>query len=110
MNLKELANAETPQCGEEWRIAPSSRRMSWIQDVIGGDSRLSPLIEIAEVREDGQIILHFKQPVAGDRRGGLLLDFESALKDRIDPALTVWLEPLGDRSSLRRLRGIEVKS
>jgi hypothetical protein len=84
--------------------------MSWIQDVIDGNSQLSPMIEIAEVREDGQIILHFKQPMAADRRGRVLLDFESALKARIDPALTVWLEPLGDRSSLRRLRGIEVKS
>jgi hypothetical protein len=32
------------------------------------------------------------------------------LKAHIDDALTVWLEPLGDRNSLRNLRGIEVKS
>ena len=37
-------------------------------------------------------------------------DLEAFLKESIDPGLVVWLEPLGDRSSLRNLRGIEVKS
>ena len=44
------------------------------------------------------------------KRGPLLLDFEVFLKEAIDPGLVVWLEPLGDRNSLRNLRGIEVKA
>jgi len=67
-------------------------------------------LDIAEVRDDGQVILRFTRPVDADRRGGLLLDLEDRLKSRIDQGLTVWLEPLGDRNSLRRLRGIEVRS
>lgn len=110
MNLKELSEAETPQCGDQWRNASSSQRESWVQDVLAGNAERSVQIEITELRDDGQIILRLKQAVLADKRGELLLDFEATLKSRIDPALTVWLEPLGDRSSLRRLRGIEVKS
>jgi hypothetical protein len=35
---------------------------------------------------------------------------EDYLKESIDAGLVVWLEPFGDRNSLRNLRGIEVKS
>ena len=37
------------------------------------------------------------------------MDFEVHLLAYVDGALNVWLEPLGDRNSLRNLRGIEVK-
>lgn len=110
MNLKELSEAETPQCGDQWRNSSPSQRESWVQDVLACDIEQSSQIEVAELRDDGQIILRFKHAVGAHKRGALLQDFEAALKDRIDPALTVWLEALGDRSSLRRLRGIEVKS
>lgn len=110
MNLKERSEVETPQSGNQWRSASLNQRLSWIQEVILDDAERYSQIEIAELRDDGQVILRFKQPIGADKRGGLLLDYEAAIKDKIDPALTVWLEPLGDRSSLRRLRGIEVKS
>jgi hypothetical protein len=42
-------------------------------------------------------------------RGSLLLDFEECIKKNIDQGLTVWGEALGDKNSLRNLRGIEVK-
>ena len=40
----------------------------------------------------------------------MLLDLEERLKKKIDLALTVWLEPVGDKSKLRNLRGITMKS
>lgn len=55
------------------------------------------------------MIVGLRVPVPADKRGTLLLDLEASLKESIDPGLVVWLEPLGDRSSLRNLRGIEVK-
>ena len=35
---------------------------------------------------------------------------EKKLKEHIDQGLSVWLEPIGDKSKLRKLRGVEVKS
>ena len=71
---------------------------------------LSANLIVTSTKEDGQVIVSFKEPVGAAIRGSILLDLEDYLKAAIDPGLTVWLEPLGDRNSLRNLRGIEVKS
>ena len=42
-------------------------------------------------------------------RGPLLLDLETSLKNSIEKCITIWLEPVGDKSKLRKLRGIEIK-
>ncbi len=65
---------------------------------------------IVEAKTDGQVIVKLPEPVPADKRGTLLLDLEEFLKKSIDPGLVVWHESFSDRSSLRNLRGIEVKS
>ena len=35
---------------------------------------------------------------------------EGLLKSKIDQGITIWLEPVGDKSKLRNLRGITFKS
>ena len=35
---------------------------------------------------------------------------ESELKENIDAGLTVWFEPVGDKSKLRNMRGIKFQS
>jgi hypothetical protein len=62
------------------------------------------------VKQDGQIIVKLLETVSADKRGTLLLNLEDYLKESIDAGLVLWLEPFGDRNSLRNLRGIEVKS
>ena len=39
----------------------------------------------------------------------MLLDLESLIKDNIDDGISIWLEPVGDKSKLRNLRGINFK-
>jgi hypothetical protein len=39
----------------------------------------------------------------------MLLDLENEIKKDIDHGITVWLEPVGDKSKLRNLRGIKIK-
>ena len=62
------------------------------------------------VGDDGQVIVRLQESLPASQRGGLLLDLEDFLKGAVDPGLAVWLEGLGDRNSLRNLRGIEVKA
>ena len=71
---------------------------------------MSGVINVVAAKQDGQIIVTLEKPMPASKRGPLLLDFEVFLKEAIDPGLVVWLEPLGDRNSLRNLRGIEVKA
>ena len=40
----------------------------------------------------------------------MLLDLEEKLKNEIDLGITVWCEPVGDKSKLRNLRGIKIKT
>jgi hypothetical protein len=63
--------------------------------------------EIFKINEDGQIILKIRNPIKSNERGIVLLDLEEQLKKNIDHGLTVWLEPIGDKSKLRNLRGVK---
>jgi len=110
MTIKQKSEATTPSCGLIWSRSNQADRIQAVKAVIDSLAEWASTLDIAELRDDGQIILRFSRPVKADCRGGLLLDLESRLKNDIDEGLTVWLEPLGDRNSLRRLRGIEVKS
>jgi hypothetical protein len=110
MNLAELSSAATPRTGDVWRNLSDSVRRERVRSAIATDKRFSDYLEAVEARDDGEVILRFVQPASAGIRGPLLLDFEEKIKSNLDQGLNVWLEPLGDRSSLRRLRGIQVKS
>ena len=38
----------------------------------------------------------------------MLLELEEKLKNELDEGITIWLEPVGDKSKLRNLRGINI--
>ena len=56
-----------------------------------------------------EVVFKVNKPLPSNVRGLLLLELEEKLKEIIDAGLTVWLEPVGDRSKLRNLRGINFK-
>ena len=37
-----------------------------------------------------------------------MLDLEAVLKNELDNGITIWHIPIGDKNSLRNLRGIEI--
>ncbi len=105
------ANAVTPTPRKDWLQMSDEERLELVNGALASDpAGAIKILMVTEVRQDGQVIVKFLESIGADRRGTVLLDFEQFLKATIDPCLTVWLEPLGDRSSLRNLRGIEVKS
>ena len=67
-------------------------------------------IDIVEVSKGGQISVIINNTLSAYERGPLLLDIEEFLKLNIDNGITLWHAPIGDKSSLRGLRGIEVLS
>ena len=80
-----------------------------VQNEILSDEKTSSF-EIYKIDNDGKIILKINESISASIRGMLLLDLEEKLKKNIDQTLTIWLEPLGDKSKLRNLRGIKMKS
>lgn len=110
VNLR-YAQTNTPTPRPEWRkLSDAERRTRVVDTLKTGAAVLSDTVIIAAAKEDGQIIVNLAEPLSAGKRGQLLLDLEAFLKEAVDPGLAVWLEPLGDRNSLRNLRGIEVKA
>jgi len=105
------ANVATSTPCQAWCELSDAERLTRVKEAVGaGMSALSKPLMIVEAKKDGQIIINLLESLPADKRGTLLLDLEAFLKESIDPGLVVWLEPLGDRNSLRNLRGIEVKA
>lgn len=109
MNLKEISFAQTPTCGVDWVERDDASRELLVTQLIAKHPEWAAIMQVHRAQRDGQVIVKFLIPLGAQQRGTLLLDFEMCLKQHIDIGLSVWLEPLEDRSSLRRLRGIEVK-
>lgn len=109
--MRHYADVETPVPVAEW-TALDARQC--IDQILGklevGPAQFLSKIQIITALADGQVIVLMKQSMSASQRGAFLLDLEAYLKETIDAALTVWLEPVGDRNSLRNLRGIEVKA
>ena len=105
------ALTETPIPDKSWHELSDEARLNLINNsLIKYTAFSNKLLIIVEAKQDGQIIVKLLETVSADKRGTLLLNLEDYLKDSIDAGLVVWLEPYGDRNSLRNLRGIEVKS
>ena len=67
-------------------------------------------VKVIKVTDDATVVLELQQELTAKDRGTFLLDIEAALKRDVEEAITVYLQPKGDRNALRRLRGIEVKN
>jgi DNA polymerase III epsilon subunit-like protein len=107
----QYANVETLTPAPEWVIRSEAERLSQLDEaMVTGEEKFRRLLLIVTAKEDGQVIVSLNEPLAPADRGPLLLDFEAYLKSTVDVGLTVWVEALGDRNSLRNLRGIEVKA
>jgi hypothetical protein len=110
-SIKHYADIETPVPSSGWTSIDEKKRLDQIfQKLEISPVRFLEKLNIVSAKSDGQVIVQMKQEHPASIRGPLLLDLEDYLKLSIDEALCVWLEPLGDRNSLRNLRGIEVKA
>lgn len=105
--LAEVAIQDIPSPSNQWIELSERDRILQIRRIISEVSLTN--IEILQARGNGYVIVSFVTELSVRDRGGFLLDLEDELKSRVDPALTIWLEPNADKSVLRKLRGVEVK-
>lgn len=101
--------ADAPSPSTSWRNLSKLERGELVGKVLL-EMNESDSLEIEYCEDDGSVFVSFKKNYLANERGMVLLDFEWELKSKLDEALTVWHTPQGDKSSLRRLRGVEVKS
>ena len=104
--VKNFSNQETPKTGEKWKNLSNGSRIKMIAEELKKD-KLYNGFEVIEAPDNGQIVLKIEQAIPAKERGILLLELEEKLKSVLDKGISVWLEPVGDKSKLRNLRGIK---
>ena len=107
--FKNYASENTPVTGNYWINFSDTQRVNAINEIINNNDSFKN-ITISRVHENGQVFVTLSENVNVAERGSLLLDFEEHIKIKLDEALNVWCEPLGDKNSLRKLRGIQIKT
>ena len=68
------------------------------------------MIEVQDAFDNGHVVLRIEETIPANIRGLFLLELEGRIKKELDEGITIWLEPVGDKSKLRQLRGVEVKT
>jgi hypothetical protein len=103
------SSIDSPSTGREWINMTNDKRVRLIRESIQLLS-LDFDISVIDAQENGQVSITINSPIEINDRGTLLLDLEESLKNTIDVGINLWHEAIGDKSSLRNLRGIEVLS
>jgi hypothetical protein len=103
------ANIDSPITGVKWVNTNRDQRILILKDSI---QLFSPGVDISviDAQENGQVSITINSSMEINDRGAFLLDLEEYLKSTIDIGINIWHEAIGDKSSLRNLRGIEVLS
>jgi hypothetical protein len=107
--FRNFAEEDTPLAGSGWVSMDDSSRLKAVVTQLQASTAFSGITP-TRTFATGQVYVALNDPIGSGLRGGLLLDLEEHLKNTIDPAINIWCEPLGDKNSLRNLRGIEIKS
>ena len=105
---KNFSKVKTPVTSQEWRKKSEESRINIISEELKKNS-LYKGFEVIKAADDGQIILKIERIIPANQRGLLLLELEEKLK-LIDEGVTIWCEPVGDKSKLRKLRGVEIRT
>lgn len=104
------AEVDTLNPSVDWQSLSDVQRLEKINQTISQMSLdFNNQLLVVAAKKDGQVVVRMLSPLTASVRGNLLLDFEEFIKKNIDQGLTTWGEALGDKNSLRNLRGIEVK-
>lgn len=106
--FKNYSYSKTQTTSNSWKNLSEQRRRELIENEIKKDVQLIDFA-VHKTTKDGQIIFRVNKTIPSNKRGLLLIDLEEKLKKNIDKGLTVWFEPVGDKSVLRNLRGIKIK-
>jgi hypothetical protein len=105
---KEGAIANSPEISQNWVIKSKEERINLVQEELNNYKEYNDFV-VTEAETNGQITLLIERSISASIRGTMLLDLEQVLKNSIDKGITVWLVPVGDKSKLRNLRGIQIK-
>ena len=106
---KEFTSEKTQTVTNFWTDLSDDKRRDLVDKELRKDESLNEF-EVYQTLNNGQIVFKVSKTIPSNKRGEILLDLEDKLKKNIDIGLTVWFEPVGDKSKLRNLRGVKINS
>ena len=101
-----FVHEQTPLPGNSWKNSTEEKRIELITAELKKNI-LYKEFEVTSTPSNGQIVLKIERTIPANERGLFLLELEENLKSSVDKGITVWCEPVGDKSKLRNLRGIK---
>lgn len=105
---KKTAEQQSPLPKDSWISLDEKIKINEIKKNLDEiDTRYD--FEVINAFANGHVILKTSSSIHSSERGLLLLEIEMYLKKKIDDSITIWLQPVGDKSKLRQLRGMEIK-
>ena len=107
--MKNFAEVSSPEISAGWRQLLPDQRVTSVSNFCSSQTKYRA-IRVIRALSDGQVFVDLGELLSPAIRGSLLLDLESDLKNFVDEGLVVWCEPLGDKSTLRNLRGIKIRT
>ena len=105
---KNFTSVATPTTSKDWVVKSEKDRIEMILKELKKNI-LYKDFEVVKAPDNGQILLRIEKIIPANVRGLLLLELEEKLK-LIDNGITLWCEPVGDKSKLRKLRGVEINT
>lgn len=107
MNTKSFyPNTDSPIPSKDWVNFHQDKRENLIRTFLESNGYDS--LELFQAKKTGEILLKIIKDIPIKERLNYLLDLEEKLKLEIDSGLYIMIEPLGDKNSLRKLRGINI--
>lgn len=107
--MTKFASTPTDAVTTSWVSKSKEQRINELSVAMLG-TRFEEFITLTRALDNGQVYVSLNRPVNSSERGQLLLDLESHFKSSVEVGINLWCEPLGDKNSLRNLRGIQVIS
>ncbi|MDC0498840.1 hypothetical protein OAO21_06700 [Alphaproteobacteria bacterium] len=105
---KDISFQKSPVPSKEWLSYSEKDRINLVLSILKSYESFN-FFEVMSADSNAFVTLKTEKNISASQRGVLLLELELKLKKEVDEAITVWLEPVGDKSKLRNLRGIEIK-
>lgn len=105
--MTQSASSETDSVSPEWRKLDQESRISKIVALLD-NTEFRDSFAVSRATDSGAVYVTMIQPLGPSNRGSKLLDLEEFLKEKVDRGINIWCEPIGDRNSLRNLRGVQI--
>jgi hypothetical protein len=107
--IKNFSNKKTPKTSIAWVQMNMDDRIKMINNSLKKNNLYKDFVVI-KASDNGHVVFQIEHVIPVNIRGLMLLDLEALLKTEVDQGITLWCEPVGDKSKLRQLRGVKINT